>query len=431
MNGSGEKLGIALGGGGSLGSYEMGVWEALRALKMEPEIITGTSIGALIGAFMATDKFEVGQALWHNVTPDKVMRDGLNFQWDAIRKTFLHDRKRILTFTKSYIRNRGADISPLVETIKASLIPAEIKQTRKRFGVVAVELPFLSRRNIDMRKVPEDEIVDWLLASSAIWPLFPIKTIKRKQYIDGGYKDTLPIKFAFDLGATKIIAVNLFYKIAWHPFLNRRPDVVNIEPSWDLGAPFNFDQAAIDRNRALGFNDAMKKLGGYPGYRYTFTPEYDPGPLSQRLDHLINDHFGSLAPMIRRRLKRHTGGHLKEERLFIRGLEVLAETLKIDPTKIYAIPELARLCYETVDARFEIPAIVALLKKLRGLYPLSDQDERKAIGAIKYAIENHYHEKDILQFAARKATHALIYLMMVLIYQNFVKTNEDKGGTGI
>ena len=44
------KTGIALAGGGSKGSYQTGVWKALRELGIDYDIVTGTSIGAINGA---------------------------------------------------------------------------------------------------------------------------------------------------------------------------------------------------------------------------------------------------------------------------------------------------------------------------------------------------------------------------------------------
>ena len=43
---------IVLSGGGSKGSYQIGAWKALRKLKINYDIVTGTSVGALNGALM-------------------------------------------------------------------------------------------------------------------------------------------------------------------------------------------------------------------------------------------------------------------------------------------------------------------------------------------------------------------------------------------
>ena len=45
------KRAIVLSGGGSKGSYQIGVWKALRKLKIDYQIVTGTSVGALNGGF--------------------------------------------------------------------------------------------------------------------------------------------------------------------------------------------------------------------------------------------------------------------------------------------------------------------------------------------------------------------------------------------
>ena len=57
---------LVLAGGGAKGSYEMGVWKALRKLGMKFDIITGTSIGALNGALMVQNSYFKGMHLWLN-----------------------------------------------------------------------------------------------------------------------------------------------------------------------------------------------------------------------------------------------------------------------------------------------------------------------------------------------------------------------------
>ncbi len=415
-----KTIGIALGGGGSLGSYEMGVWTALRDLKIQPDVITGTSIGALIGAFMAANKYEVAHSLWQDVSPEKVMKDGLNFDWVQLRKTFQKDRQKIITFTKRYIKNRGADITPFIELIKSSISPEEIKNTTPRFGIVAVELPFFVQRNIEMRNVDDEDVYDWLFASSAIWPLFPVRTIKKKTYIDGGYKDTLPIRFAFKLGAQQVIAVNLFYKITWHPLLNRRQDVINVEPSWNLGAPFNFDQAMIDRNRSLGYNDTMKKIGPMIGYRYTFKPTPNLADLEIQLLQMIKDKYPSQLGGILRLLKRHTKGRIPDGHLFLRGLEVIAETLKISPEPIYEISKITQLIYDMIDATFVTRDVVSLLRKIKERQTLTDEEELGAINALKYVLETQFHGRDITNWISYKSKYILTYVMLLLIQSKFI-----------
>jgi NTE family protein len=52
------KRALVLCGGGSLGSYEVGVWKYLREKQMHFDIVTGTSIGSINGAMVVMDDFE-------------------------------------------------------------------------------------------------------------------------------------------------------------------------------------------------------------------------------------------------------------------------------------------------------------------------------------------------------------------------------------
>lgn len=50
--------GLVLGGGGAKGSYEIGVWKALKELEIPLIAVTGTSVGALNGAMIVQDDYD-------------------------------------------------------------------------------------------------------------------------------------------------------------------------------------------------------------------------------------------------------------------------------------------------------------------------------------------------------------------------------------
>ena len=76
------KTAIVLAGGGSKGSYQAGVWKALRELGVEYQIVTGTSIGAVNGALMVMGDYERAERLWHTVTVEDIMAHGMNLKHD-------------------------------------------------------------------------------------------------------------------------------------------------------------------------------------------------------------------------------------------------------------------------------------------------------------------------------------------------------------
>ncbi len=78
--------GLVLQGGGTKGSYHIGVWKALRQLGIEIGAVTGTSIGALNGAFIAQNMFDEALGVWENIkvndvidTDEDVYLDFMNF----------------------------------------------------------------------------------------------------------------------------------------------------------------------------------------------------------------------------------------------------------------------------------------------------------------------------------------------------------------
>ena len=55
---------LVLSGGGAKGAYQLGAWKALKKLKIEFDIITGTSIGAVNGLFIVENKYHTLKKLW-------------------------------------------------------------------------------------------------------------------------------------------------------------------------------------------------------------------------------------------------------------------------------------------------------------------------------------------------------------------------------
>ncbi len=109
------KRAIALCGGGTKGAYELGVWRALRELGIEYHIVTGTSIGAINGALMASGDYDKARELWRTIRLEDVMTEGLNLTTTI--EGMYNQRESIRPFLKKYVKNKGADISPFIEFI--------------------------------------------------------------------------------------------------------------------------------------------------------------------------------------------------------------------------------------------------------------------------------------------------------------------------
>lgn len=264
------KQAVALSGGGTKGSYELGVWQALRELNIEYEIVTGTSIGSINGALMTVEDYERAYELWNTIKMEDMMEDGINLT-DTI-EGMIDQRDAIRPFLKKYVRNKGADISPFTAFIYELIDEDAIRKSRIDFGLVTVQFPSLTPCELTKQDIPRGKMKDYILASAAIFPLFPMHEIDGTMYLDGCYHDNLPISLALRMGAEHVIAVDL-HTSPEHEAFASRPYVTYIKPSSPLGTMMNFDHELLMKNARMGYLDTMKVYGVYYGWQFTFDKE--------------------------------------------------------------------------------------------------------------------------------------------------------------
>lgn len=260
------KRGIVLGGGGSRGAYQVGVWQALDELGIEYDIVTGTSIGALNGALMIQGDFDVAKKMWEETTYSNVIAgvtEGNLETIDGAAKVF----KGFL----SDIKSKGAlDITPLEQLVRKYLSEDLVRNSPKEFGFVTVEFPTIKEIKLTKEGIPQGMMADYLLASAACFPIFKTKVIDKTKYVDGGYRNNLPIDMAIRLGAEEIIAVDL-ESMGFIPKVRRFDVPVRfIRSYWSLGLFLNFDASRLGRNMVLGYLDAMKSFEKLEGLAFAF-----------------------------------------------------------------------------------------------------------------------------------------------------------------
>lgn len=263
------KRALVLAGGGSRGAYQIGVWKALRELGIDFHIITGSSVGALNGALMVQGDFEAGLELWENISSKDVMADILTEE----NLSTMKEAQVWRTFVRDVLEQGGCDITPLENTLRRLLDEPRFRSSPIDYALVTVEYPSLKPQELTKEQIPEGQVCDYLLASSACFPAFKIKEINGSKYIDGGYHDNLPMNLALKLGADEIIAVDLqSMGIIRKPKIDENKLTI-IRSHWNLGPFILFDKTYARRNIALGYLDAMKAFGRFHGWKYAFLPE--------------------------------------------------------------------------------------------------------------------------------------------------------------
>ena len=261
---------IALGGGGTKGAYEAGVWKALKELDIEYEIVTGTSIGAVNGALMVAREYERACEIWNTIEMENVIADGVNLT--ATMEGMFNQREAIGPFLKKYVKNKGADVSPFLEFIDSLVDEEKVRASDVDFGLVTVQVSSLKPMELTKEEIPVGLLKDYIMASASIFPVFPMHRIGNELYLDGCYYDNLPIDLALKMGADEVIAVDL-HTSPQHPNYVNKPYVKYITPSRSLGTMLNFDRAVLNANQALGYYDTMKAFGKMDGMDYIFRQE--------------------------------------------------------------------------------------------------------------------------------------------------------------
>lgn len=261
---------IALSGGGTKGAYEAGVWKGLLELGIDYEIVTGTSIGAINGALMVTRDYELACEIWDTIEMNHIMVDGLNLTTTI--EGMYNQRDAIRSFLKKYVKNKGADISPFYKFIDCLIDEEKVRSSDVDYGLVTVSVPGLKGLELTKEEIPRGMLKEFIMASSSIFPMFPMHRIGGELYLDGCYYDNLPIDLALKMGADEVVAVDL-HTTPQHPNYVNKPYVKYIVPSRPLGTMMNFERSVLDSNRLLGYYDTLKAYGKITGFTYLFYQE--------------------------------------------------------------------------------------------------------------------------------------------------------------
>ncbi len=183
VNTSPSRLGLALGSGSARGLAHIGVIRALAEFKLEPHIICGTSIGALIGAVYAAGKLDRFEA------------------WARDLKS--RDILRYMDIT--FVTGGGfADGSNLIQFFREEIGDINIEELDKPFAAVATH--FHSGREIWLR---EGNLWDAVRASIALPGILTPATIGGRLLVDGGLVNPVPVSLCRAMDADAVIAVNL------------------------------------------------------------------------------------------------------------------------------------------------------------------------------------------------------------------------------
>jgi NTE family protein len=204
------RIALALGGGAARGFAHIGVIKSLEAQGISPDIIVGTSAGAVVGALYAAgyNGFELQQLSMQ-------MDESQVSDWSMPNRGMIKG-EALQDFINVAVKNRN------------------LEKLKKTFAVVATDLH--SGEMIVFRSGNTGMAVR---ASSAVPGIFQPVSINGHEYVDGGLVSPVPVRLARALGADFVIAVDISDK----PKYNKTESSVEV-----LLQTFSIMEQSISRN---------------------------------------------------------------------------------------------------------------------------------------------------------------------------------------
>ncbi len=184
---------FVLGGGGVLGAVEVGMLRALLEHGITPDLVVGTSIGALNGALVAQDP-----------TPAVVERLTRLWATAATGREVYGDRPLRTVRRALSSRTHVYSSAPLTRLLREELGDVRFEELPVRFQVCAASIERSAEHWFD-----SGPVVEAVVASAAVPGLLPPARVGDEHYLDGGIVNSIPLGRAVELGATRVFVLQV------------------------------------------------------------------------------------------------------------------------------------------------------------------------------------------------------------------------------
>ena len=340
---------LVLGGGGARGAYQIGVWQALKELDISFDLITGTSVGALNGALIVQDDFEQAKTMWEKIETRKILSFPMK---ETTTNTFSELLGQIASFTVTAIQSKGVSTEPLQRLLQDTFSEERLRNAQQAFYLVTTQLPGVTERVIHFNSCEDGQWQRWLLASSSFFPAMVATVIDGHFYVDGGYRNNIPVDVALEKGATEYIIVDVkgpgFSKQVTLP--DEQPQII-LKTPWPMGTVLLFDGARSALNIQLGYLETLKAFGKYTDYWYTFEDTLQELALFQEAFFRYVRQTYQLSfwknreerSKIYHKLRKYYKDRVHEETISLALVELLGKQEAILPDKAYTFEEFTTL----------------------------------------------------------------------------------------
>ncbi|GEM_PF-623660 len=295
------SFGLVLTGGAAKGAYQVGALKYIAEIGLIPDIIAGTSIGALNGAVLASsDSFNDGvtrlELVWKKLGNEIILRPNSNKILETISyasqlfaPNFKHWLIQFLTY-QGLLKDNTAifDPEPIEKLLRETVNLSDLKMGIELWVTVfpSLNIPGLSydwmidlirsQMGVDAHWFctqdcqDQETLYNLLLASSALPFAFPSRQVNGKYYIDGGLADNVPVRALKNRGCQNIIVIHLHNGVTWNRHDFPQQTIIEIRPEKPINKSENpldiidtyldFTQERITDLKQRGYEDAKKCL---------------------------------------------------------------------------------------------------------------------------------------------------------------------------
>jgi len=302
MKSANPCFGLVLTGGGAKGAYQAGALSYLSEFGLEPQIVAGTSIGALNGAVLSShSSFDQGvrrlNELWTRLGQAPILCPNTsaflhtaNFAAQTFGPTL---REWMLDFSiqLGLLKDCTAiyDPAPIEQLLRIAVNPAQLRRGTELWVTVFPSLKIPGLRYdwlIDLIRARTGTEAHWLcaqdctddstlynllLASAAIPLAFPSREINGQFYVDGGLADNVPVRALVARGCKYVIVIHLGNGAVWNRHDFSEQTIIEIRPEEPIeksdlpligciDSLLDFNAGRIVQLKQRGYEDARRCL---------------------------------------------------------------------------------------------------------------------------------------------------------------------------
>jgi len=381
-----KGIGLVLEGGGARGAYQIGVLKALYENGLQFTAVVGTSIGAINGAYIAQDSFDIIYNMWNTMSfkdlfdvDEKIMKRLMKIDLDFNVVNYLTKK------LNESLKIGGLDTTKMRNILSSTIDEEKIRNSDISYGLVTMCLSDMTPEEVFIEDIKKGKLVDYIMATSNL-PVFKRAVVDDKLYLDGGFWDNCPVRMLERKGYSDAIVIRAYKrnKIRGYHGIVKRDDITMhmIEPAESLGSILNFDTDNLNYLLKLGYYDGLKFIKKLDGRKY-YIKKTAGNEITNKLDNVDVNEIKQLVKLLKIKLEigKMINQELKQKILpilllktknlksvstketIMLILEYVAEIEKVDRFKIYEFEEFVNILKEKAKTSKNINATNKVLYK--------------------------------------------------------------------